>query len=71
MNTQKFLCTLPNGRDVYCGDKVWRTELRKDVTAISIFIDWEGDEYLCFEEGGNALVKAVTQFAQNQEIKLR
>lgn len=71
MNTKEFLCTLPNGRNIHCGDKVYRTELRKEVTASSMYIDHEGDEYLCFEGGGNALVKAVTPFSQGQEIKLR
>ena len=75
MSKPEKLCTLPNGRDIYPGDKVYRTELRVDRTAQGIYVDFEGDDYLTFEEGGNALVKPVSSFylveGSVPEIKLR
>ena len=75
MSKPELLCTLPNGREVFAGDKVYRTELRVDRTALGIYIDPDGDEYLTFEEGGNALVKPVSSFylveGATPEIKLR
>ena len=62
MSKPEKLCTLPNGRDIYPGDKVYRTDLRVDRTAEGIYVDFEGDEYLTFEEGGNALVTPVSPF---------
>jgi len=52
-----FLCTLSNGRDVFKGDKVYRTELKVTVTAESIYEDCDGDRYLTFEEAGNAWIE--------------
>lgn len=75
MSKPEKLCTLPNGRDIYPGDKVYRTDLRVDRTAEGIYVDFEGDEYLTFEEGGNALVTPVSPFyleaGNDSTIKLR
>lgn len=50
-----YLCTLvTNEREIHVGDTVYRTELKIDRTAKSVFTDFDGDEYLEFEEGGNA-----------------
>lgn len=46
------LCWIEN-LPVYKGDVLYRTELMKFVTAESIYMDCDGDEYLCFKEGGN------------------
>lgn len=69
----KQLCTLPNGREIFPGDKVWRTDLHCEKTAQGIYTDFEGDEYLTFEEGGNALVNPISDFYKTNDasIKLR
>ncbi len=58
----KYLGTLPNGREVFEGDMVYRTVLQEDGIAKSIYVDPDGDEFLTFEDGGNALVKVVSDF---------
>ena len=55
------LCTLPNGRKIKKGDKVFRIDLGKTLTAKGTFTD-DGDKYLTFEEGGESLVKAGSEF---------
>jgi hypothetical protein len=52
-----YLCTLQNGREIFKGDSVYRTRFKRNVTADSIYVDKDGDIYLCFEEGGNAWVE--------------
>ena len=56
------LCTLPNGRVIFPGDGVYRTHLQVHVTAESVWVDYEGDEYLTFYEGGNAWIGGPSDF---------
>jgi hypothetical protein len=56
LREENYLCTLENGREVFKGDKVYRTELKVTVTAEGMFIDGDGDTYLTFDEGGNAWI---------------
>ena len=53
---ENYLCTLTNGRDVYRGDRVYRTELQEFAIADSIYMDSDGDRYLCFKPYGNAWI---------------
>ena len=55
------LCVLPNKRKIRKGDKVYRVDLAKTVTAKGTFTD-DGDKYLTFVEGGEALVNAGSEF---------
>lgn len=48
--------TWVEGKPVYRGDVLYRTELRKTATADSAFTDADGDTYLSFKEGGNAWI---------------
>lgn len=65
------LCELPNGREIFAGDRVYRTKLKKMVTAKSMFYDYDGDGYLEFEEGGNALVVKVSDWSKDRPVDLR
>jgi hypothetical protein len=51
-----YLCTLTTGRDIFKGDVVFRTELQTHAIADYIWVDSDGDRYLCFEEMGNAWI---------------
>lgn len=53
---ENYLCTLENGRDVYRGDQVYRIELQEFAIADSIYVDSDGDRFLCFEPYGNAWI---------------
>jgi hypothetical protein len=62
-----YLCTLDSGREIFKGDKVWRTAEGYEVTAQCIYTDKDGDNYLCFEEGGNAWISGP--FNGHQQLR--
>lgn len=61
------LCVLPNKRKIKRGDKVYRIDLAKTFTAKGAFND-DGDKYLTFEEGGEALVKAGSDYWKGKQV---
>ena len=59
---QYRICKLPNGRKIYKGDKVFLTIEQKEVTAKACYFEDDGDKFLTFEEGGEALVEALSPY---------
>lgn len=67
----KFLCVLPNGREVREGNSVYRTNLNMHVTAEDVYTDSDGDQYLTFKEGGSAWIGNYKQPKSDREVFLR
>ena len=61
----KKLCKLPSGRTVYTGDVV--NNLGKEFTVSGMRTE-DGDKYLTFEEGGEALAVAGSDFWKNRPV---
>jgi hypothetical protein len=62
---ENYLCTLENGREVYKGDTVYHSSAGLDKVAAAIYIDLDGDRYLCFEDYGDAWIDGPSNFGQN------
>lgn len=57
----KKLCKLPNGRTVYVGSSVLNTSTKKEKFAVRIRNE-DGDKYLVFDDGTEALAVAGSDF---------
>lgn len=61
MSALKKLCVLPNGHSVYVGSTVRRTDIEKDFVVSGIRTE-DGDKYLTFDDGSQALVAGTSDF---------
>jgi len=63
--TLKKLCKLPSGRTVYTGDIVKVQGIEKEVTGQRMD---DGDKYLTFTDGTEALAVAGSDFWKNRPV---